>query len=109
MQYVEITAIKANKDDLLKLEKDYVTIAKKALKGIKLTYNEYVDQFKEDKRVKDPEKRARWDLFYYMREILRKQDKIDAHYELMDRLYKEQGINDTNLDRYLKKFTKKLV
>lgn len=60
---------------------------------------EHYDNLKNDPRVKDIDKRYRWDLFYCVH--------MNERTELMDRLY-SQGINDENFDRYLKSILKEV-
>lgn len=108
MRYIEVTAKKIEKQDFLDLERDYVHYARQLLKGMKLSYYDFVLLKKKNREfVKNPEKAARWDLWWYMREIMRREGKIQNHENLMDKLRK-QGINDNHLDRYLAQFTKKL-
>lgn len=64
------------------------------LKGYALTYK---NQLKDDTRVKDIEKRFRWDLF---------QGSVSLSF-IVDELYKY--LNDTHIDSALKKIMSELV
>jgi hypothetical protein len=101
MKYIVIGK-KIEDADYKKLEKFVKAYIKKVVKVNKVSsYADIEKEYIEQKIGNDPCKRARWDIFWGM---FRSDPKFK---EFILAIY-DKGVNDDNLDRYLKTIVAKL-
>jgi hypothetical protein len=101
MKYIVISK-KISTDDYNKLEKFIKDYIKKLIKNKSITsYKDIEKQYITQKIGNDSVKRCRWDVFWG---LFRSNKKFN---EFIGKLY-DTGINDDNLDAYLKSIVAKL-
>lgn len=88
----------------MKIKVEHYKILKQLIKDVKTTHGltkllEYKESLKNDSRVKDLDKRFRWDLFWEI--------KAAERSKLVDDLY--EYMNDDHIDTALKNIVKEVV